>query len=64
MLELRNEEERMAERRTKFKRELLQSVYGVKSYVNAIKEDVKGARLKPKSKEQVKIEIEKKRTEL
>ncbi len=42
----------------------MQSVFGLKSYVNSIKEDLKSIKLKPKSKEQVMQTIQKKKGEI
>eukprot|EP00347_Sterkiella_histriomuscorum_P002541 403367752 len=62
--DLKTEAYHMEVARSDFQKQLFQSVFGVKSYVNSIKEDLKTMKMKPKNAPQIKLEIEKKRQEI
>ena len=64
MSDVFTEGEYLGAKRKEFQRDLVGAVYGVKQYINDIREDYKGARLKPSSITQVKLQIEHKKREL
>ncbi len=45
-----------------FKQDLIKQVYSVKSDINAIKEDLKGLKMRPSAAPTIKLSIEKKKT--
>jgi hypothetical protein len=64
MSEVFSEVEEAGGRRLEFQRSILQSVQGVKALINAVREDYKGIKLKPKSGLLIKENIEKKKKEI
>ena len=53
MTDVFTESEYLAAKRKEFQKELFGAVYGVKQYINAIKEDWKGAKLRPSAMAQI-----------
>jgi hypothetical protein len=64
MSDVFTEADYLASKRKEFQKELIGAVYGVKQYINAIREDWKGAKLKPSAIGQVRAQIEHKKREL
>ena len=64
MSDVFTEADYLASKRKGFQKELIGAVYGVKQYINAIREDWKGAKLKPSAIGQVRAQIEHKKREL
>ena len=64
MSDVFTEADYLASKRKGFQKELIGAVYGVIQYINAIREDWKGAKLKPSAIGQVRAQIEHKKREL
>ncbi len=54
----------MKGKRMEFRKELLDSTYKVKSYINAIHEDMKSLKMRPGAASQIKASIDNKRQEI
>ncbi|CDW87601.1 UNKNOWN [Stylonychia lemnae] len=64
MQDLKSEEYHQSIKRQDFQKQLYQSVFGLKSYINSIKEDFKTMKMKPKAAAQIKQDIERKQQEI
>jgi hypothetical protein len=65
MKDLASEGHLLKEKRNDFQKELLNSVYGLKSYINSIKEDFKRLKMQKGAKIlQIKEEIQRKKIEV
>jgi hypothetical protein len=64
MSEVYAAEQDMKGKRMEFRKELLDSTYKVKSYINAIHEDMKSLKMRPGAASQIKASIDNKRQEI
>lgn len=64
MSEVFTECEEMTQKRMDFQKGLLSAVYGVKAYVNSVREDQKTLKMRPGAATAIKANIDKKRAEI
>lgn len=61
MSEVYAEEQNLKGKRMEFRKELLNAIYGIKSYINSIHEDRKSLKMRPGAASQINASIEHKR---
>jgi hypothetical protein len=64
MSDLSNECEYLGSKRHEFQKELIGAVYGVKQYINVIREDLKAAKLRPGQAAQLRAQMAHKKKEI